>query len=711
MMESYKDFCSRSLARLQADGKMQIRQSSRGQQREFSAIRFHGRAVLCPVLSEEQRREMAQYRLKAAQLDAGRPGQRRSPLQARVQDKEGSVQEHPEPGAQGQIAASLTPPLCCTENGFYLSPEEAGPTPSSPAQGEGPEDLGDQGGGGEESRSPDISLQSLRMRSREQELGCQGSWGMPGTMPSLRENLSDKENQRGGQSPPSPANSPRQTCLPEAASSGLLHDPSGAYTLPPSTGTGLSPRPHRRRPRPVSTGNILATSPINMPDIGPRWTDSLAPSLDSTQRGDSFGSGPPCSVSPLGAGVATSGFRRRCHTLDSNLKPSPQGTPIDRSQERLPRLMVPRSPPYDVRGSLPLRIHPHVAQDSPPRSEPESLPGCHSSVGATENRNGDVQLKVQALQEMRWQLEEEHNWQLSVLIAEQERAQHRLLQELEEKERRLIEQGAELDSLGEPAASWGRQRDSFSPLSPSYPTNFPAEKSPVGSIGSLPSPNIHPAVYLWGGSKTRERLIHMLSPEMQGALCRLSAIARGFLTRRLLKTEKVMHLRQTVQDTRDFIQSFQGEAPLRKGALSTQDVTLQQRVRAQLRAALYDVHDIFFEMPLEDRLALLQMDRELRTERKIREMEKARSPKDRLTLSTATQKSLDRRKLRVGETPTHSKKAHQKPKSPPANRILQPSQGQNAPVAGQLLRQGSLYRKTPQERVRHSDTRKRHSLG
>ncbi|XP_048847076.1 centriolar coiled-coil protein of 110 kDa-like [Brienomyrus brachyistius] len=685
-MESYKEFCSRSLARLQAEGKMQIRQASRGQQRELSAIRFHGRAVLCPVLSEEQRREMAQYRQKAAQLDAGR--------QARVQGEEGSVQEHLESGAQGQTAA----PPSCTNNGFCQSPEKAGPMPSAPTQGEGPGDLGDQGGGVEESRSLDISLLT---RFREQEQGCQGPWGVP-------RSLSDKENQRGGQSPPSPANTPHQTCPPEAASGGLLHDPSGAYTLPLSTGAGLSPRPHRRRPRPVSTGNILATSPINMPD---RWGDSLAPSLDSSQRGNSFGYESPYSISPLGAGVAPSGFRRRCHTLDSNLNPSPRWTPIDRSQERLPRLMVPRSPPYDVGGSFPLRIHPHVAQDSSPRSEPESLLGGHSGVGVTESKNGDVQLKVQVLEEMRWQLEEERNWQLSVLIAEQERAQHRLLQELEEKERRLMEQGAELTSLGEPAASWGHQRDSFSPLSPSYPTNFPAEKSPVGSIGSLPSPNIHPAVYLWGSSKTRDRLIQMLSPEMQGALCRLSAMARGFLTRRLLKTEKVIHLRQTVQDTQDFIQSFRGETPLKKGALSTQDVALQQRVRAQLRAALYDVHDIFFEMPLEDRLGLLQMDRELRTERKIREMEKARSPKDRLTLSAATQKSLDRRKLRVRETPTHSKKAHQKPKSPPANRILQPSQGQNAPVAGQLLRQGSLYRKMPQERVRHSDMRKRHSLG
>ncbi len=40
----------------------------------------------------------------------------------------------------------------------------------------------------------------------------------------------------------------------------------------------------------------------------------------------------------------------------------------------------------------------------------------------------------------------------------------------------------------------------------------------------------------------------------------------------------------------------------------------------QLRAALYDIHDIFFDMPLGDRLGLLQQDRELRAERKLRDM-------------------------------------------------------------------------------------------
>lgn len=40
----------------------------------------------------------------------------------------------------------------------------------------------------------------------------------------------------------------------------------------------------------------------------------------------------------------------------------------------------------------------------------------------------------------------------------------------------------------------------------------------------------------------------------------------------------------------------------------------------QLRAALFDIHDIFFTMTLEERLSLLHQDRDLRSERKLREM-------------------------------------------------------------------------------------------
>lgn len=104
------------------------------------------------------------------------------------------------------------------------------------------------------------------------------------------------------------------------------------------------------------------------------------------------------------------------------------------------------------------------------------------------------------------------------------------------------------------------------------------------------------------------------------------------------------------QDTQLFISSFHNEASLKRADYTAQDFSLQERVRAQvwlcsyplwtaevpptspcvyvcipplssqLRAALYNIHDIFFEMPLADRLGMLQHDRELRAERKLREI-------------------------------------------------------------------------------------------
>lgn len=155
------------------------------------------------------------------------------------------------------------------------------------------------------------------------------------------------------------------------------------------------------------------------------------------------------------------------------------------------------------------------------------------------------------------------------------------------------------------------------------------------------------------------------------------------------------------QDTQDFISSFHSDASLKRADYTAQDFSLQERVRAQvwwcsyplwtaevtltsplrvyacvsplssqLRAALYNIHDIFFEMPLADRLAMLQHDRELRAERKLREIvnlwkkntwlqccrglfqllsvstlqERIKGAKEKVILSTATQRSLDRKK-------------------------------------------------------------------
>ncbi len=165
----------------------------------------------------------------------------------------------------------------------------------------------------------------------------------------------------------------------------------------------------------------------------------------------------------------------------------------------------------------------------------------------------------------------------------------------------------------------------------------------------------------------------VVTAEQQRALCHLTAIVKGFLIRRLLKTEKVKHLRQTIQvrtQHRVHIRASEsltwfiilipvyflrtrkslsvhsalmllGETSLCQSRISLCRSASEHRSHFcnalilkdqciqhynwnlflfQLRAALFDIHDIFFSMTLEERLSLLQQDRELRTERKLREM-------------------------------------------------------------------------------------------
>ncbi|KAG7491403.1 hypothetical protein MATL_G00003290 [Megalops atlanticus] len=795
-MESYEEFCSKSLARLQTEGRMQMCGESSSQQEALSIIRFHGRAVLSPLLSVDQRREMTQYRQRAVQLEADRQSLRRqSRLLARVQDIIDSVQVR-KGGIDSEDAALSTcfPKKPEQKNGLALLPNmsspprgggaagganrglppEWGSPPFPNGTGEGAEARGegDEGGGR-------LSLQVVLKRSREfleRERSRRGSWGSCRSAPATPgDSLSDKENEDGR----GPARRPPGVAGPTDSTDSLYgctpHSLTGSYAQLPSPEPSLSPRPHRRRPRPVSAGNILISCPVSAAELSPgelgrgqegdaradggaladdaspekRSPDGRSPagSLPSTGSDRNSTHSDPSLVCDPATPVSTSvrsaaeqdgfspGFRRRSHTLDSPPPPPRSGPPLDWSQEKAPRLpggvgpqaASRRSPPaalnqsYDVESPSPTLQRPHVTSGPTPGHAKHGSPEGQLTPLSTPSREQhrpteeEVQWQVQALEEVQRRMAEEHAQQLSLLIAEQEREHQRLRQALQEKEWRLREQE------GDQAADWRA-------LSVSCPTLSPTESSPgqnAHSTGvssfvspSAPSPAAQPSLCPrgppWGTGKPPGRANQVATPELQGALCRLGALARGFLTRRLLKTEKLKHLRQTILDTQEFIRSFQTEAPQKRGSLSAQDIALQDRVRAQLRAALFDVHDIFFVMPTEERLALLQQDRELRAERKLREMEKAKSPRERAILSAATQRSLERKKQRFGSASGQGKRIQPRTQgtSPSMNRVLQPKQGQNSPVPGQMLRKGNPHRRTAEERVKCSEClKKQQSLG
>ncbi|XP_021024215.1 centriolar coiled-coil protein of 110 kDa isoform X2 [Mus caroli] len=316
--------------------------------------------------------------------------------------------------------------------------------------------------------------------------------------------------------------------------------------------------------------------------------------------------------------------------------------------------------------------------------------------------------KMLAFEEMRKRLEEQHAQQLSLLIAEQEREQEQLQKEIEEQEKMLKEKAVTTDVSDLNSAlelEWRKRTDSalletmlsqVDSLQTSNNSGFitSALQYSFGSAGEAP-------FYLWGSltsgvtrvsgarpcGRAQAKWSQVFNPEIQAKFNKITAVAKGFLTRKLMQTDKLKQLRQTVKDTMEFIRSFQSEAPLKRGVVSAQDASLQERVLAQLRAALYGIHDIFFVMDAAERMSILHHDREARKEKLLRQMDKMKSP--RVALSVATQKSLDRKKfMKVAEMGMPNKKFLLK-QNPSETRVLQPNQGQNAPVHRLLSRQGT----------------------
>ncbi|NWV40432.1 CP110 protein, partial [Grantiella picta] len=282
-----------------------------------------------------------------------------------------------------------------------------------------------------------------------------------------------------------------------------------------------------------------------------------------------------------------------------------------------------------------------------------------------------LKTKMLAFEEMRKRLEEQHAQQLSILIAEQEREQEKLQKELEEQERKLKGKKVTTTEIeiskvninSRMELEWRKKSDSglLESVQSQLETVHNTNSTSIGFAHTTPNTfasTSETSFYLWGPSgsgviktsvsrpsnRIKTRWTQVFSPEIQMKFDKITAVAKGFLTRRLLQTEKLKHLKQTVKDTLEFIKNFQSEAPLKKGSVSAQDASLHERVMAQLRAALYDIHDIFFTMEASERMNILRHDREVRKEKMLRQMDKVKSPRERVPLSTATQKSLDRKK-------------------------------------------------------------------
>jgi centrosomal protein CEP110 len=95
-------------------------------------------------------------------------------------------------------------------------------------------------------------------------------------------------------------------------------------------------------------------------------------------------------------------------------------------------------------------------------------------------------------------------------------------------------------------------------------------------------------------------------PQYQKSWDKLTAIARGFLTRRLMATEKVQMLKRTIQESVSCAVQLHLES---EGPPSRADLDLHARLLAQLESACHSLHDIFFRLGIPERMAILALNR------------------------------------------------------------------------------------------------------
>ncbi|KAF6732530.1 hypothetical protein FQA47_009975 [Oryzias melastigma] len=227
----------------------------------------------------------------------------------------------------------------------------------------------------------------------------------------------------------------------------------------------------------------------------------------------------PVSATVLHHDHLTAGFRRRCHTLDSQMNTYQTAAGhVDRSQERVPRFMagVVRLPPtrhtstapsnqsFEVDSSFSSLSRPHTTPDAVTfrlkHDEPNSAMKASTlfRTGNTVIPTEDSQWRAQALESMQKRLEEEHGLKMSLLLAEQEKEQQcpHLVGSCNHKEleeRRSMEQGF----VGENPCGWNcRSVNSSCPaISPSCPglspVRTPSELSPGHTLASCLSVEFH----------------------------------------------------------------------------------------------------------------------------------------------------------------------------------------------------------------------------
>ncbi|XP_033124581.1 centriolar coiled-coil protein of 110 kDa-like [Anneissia japonica] len=269
-----------------------------------------------------------------------------------------------------------------------------------------------------------------------------------------------------------------------------------------------------------------------------------------------------------------------------------------------------------------------------------------------------LQQKMDLLERMQKEMMEEQQRQLESLMQQQKLQQRKIQEEMAELENQIRERKNITTSQAKLKTNYvnakssegvqfhSRHDERTLPLS--KPSSTISGQDSTGSRSS----------FIHGASDSEavaneEHIAKWTTPTLQNLKVhngshfeKASAVAKGYLTRRLMMTDKVQSVVRTIKDMWQFIWQFQTETPVKRGVMSSSDTVLANRVLSQLRAAQFQLHDIFFGITSVERMAILAQQRTTDQNKS-----KNRRDEEGHFVSAATRKAMERRhQIRTAES-------------------------------------------------------------
>lgn len=122
------------------------------------------------------------------------------------------------------------------------------------------------------------------------------------------------------------------------------------------------------------------------------------------------------------------------------------------------------------------------------------------------------------------------------------------------------------------------------------------------------------------------------------AATKINAAVRGYLTRRLFKSERVQTLIQTIKDTLLCAMELHHENVEK---IQPADIELHRRLIQQVTAACVAFHDVFFMLSTKEQMAVIALDRRRKREKLLKPL-KEKSP----SLTSTTQRRINKKMIR-----------------------------------------------------------------